>query len=140
MTLVSRVFISFEGLHTNLGKSETLLVGEMQNVEDLESNLMCFVSFSKVLELSLTLSKHISLWDPIMEYKQKRLSCLEENVLIKRGMLKLIRSMVSSISIYLFFFFSLFPLLVDVVNWMEKKFKGIFFGLAWARNLKVSFS
>lgn len=65
-------------------------IGEVPKIEELASNLGCQISSlpMKYLELEFPLGasfKANSIWDPMLELMQRRLSWVEENVFVERG-------------------------------------------------------
>ena len=85
-----------------------------------------FVSSSKVLE-SNTFKAH-SLWDPIMEYKQKRLAVWKK-MLLSKGVCWHLFEVWYLVFPFIYLFISVLAVLVDVANWMEKNSKE--FSLGW---------
>ena len=70
-------FQAFTGLKVNVGKSEIFLVGEVRNIQSLANILQCRVGSLPMTYLGMsleTLYKSPSIWNPILERKEKKLS------------------------------------------------------------------
>ena len=95
-------FQAFTGLKVNVGKSEIVPVGEVNNLAELASILHCRVGSlpMKYLEMLLGTSfKTALIWNPILE---KKLSEWKRLYLSKDGRLTLLRSTLSSLPTYFF--------------------------------------
>lgn len=75
------------GFSINLGKSEIVMVGEVQNIQGLANNHGCRITSLPMKYLGLPLGvpfKAKSIWDPISERMQRRLVG-RKNLSDKRG-------------------------------------------------------
>ena len=112
-------FQAFMGLKVNVGKSEIVLVGEVNNQDALANILQCGVGslLMKYLGMPLGTSfKIASLWNPILEKTEKKLSGWKRLYLSKGGRLTLLKSTLSSLPTY---FLSLFTVPKAVAVRME---------------------
>ena len=112
-------FQAFTGLKVNVGKSEIVLVGEVNNQDALANILHCRVGSlpMKYLGMSLGTSfKTASIWNPILEKMEKKLLGWKRLYLSKGGRLTLLRSTLSSLLTY---FLSLFVIHKTVAARME---------------------
>ena len=68
-------FQAFTSLKVNVGKSENVPVGEVNNLATLASILHCRVGSLKYLGMLLGTSfRTVSIWNPILEKMEKKLS------------------------------------------------------------------
>ena len=98
-------FQAFTGLKVNVGKSEIVPVGEVNNLVALARILQCRVGSlpTKYLGTPLGTSfKAASIWNPILEKMEKKLSGWKRLYLFKGGRLTLLRSTLSSLPTYFF--------------------------------------
>ena len=110
-------FQAFTGLKVNVGKSEIVLVGEVYNLAELASILHCRVGSLPMKYMPLGSSfKTASIWNPILEKMEKKLSGWKRLYLSKGGRLTLLRSTLSSLPMY---FLSLFTIPKAVAARME---------------------
>ena len=96
-------FEAMSGLKVNLDKSEIIPVGRVKNVEDLALEFGCKVSTFPSSYLGLPLGarfKEVAIWDRVEERLRKRLSIWKRQYISKKVRLNLIRSTLSSMSIY----------------------------------------
>jgi len=106
-------FLCFEavsGLRINLGKSELVPIGEVDDVESLAHILGCRIGSLPMTYLGLPLGasfKSLSIWNGVIEKVQRRLASWKKIYLSKGGRVTLIHSTLSSIPTY---FLSLFPI------------------------------
>ena len=106
MTFLCCLLMWFEaicGLKVNLDKSELIPLGRVENVDDLAGELGCKVgSFpSSYLGMPLGASfNSVAAWDGIEERFRKRLAMWKRQYVSKGGRITLIRSSLSSLSIY----------------------------------------
>ena len=101
-------FEAISGLIVNLEKSALLPVGEVATVEELALELGCKVGSLPTYYLGLPLGanhKSVATCDGVEERYRKHLSLWRRNYLSKGGRLILIRSTISSISLFFFFVF-----------------------------------
>ena len=101
--LVLSCFQAFTGLKVNVGKSEIVLVEEVNNLDALINILQCRVGSlpMKYLEMPLGTSfKTTSIWNPILEKMKKKLSRWKRLYLSKGGRLMLLKSTLSSLPTY----------------------------------------
>ena len=117
--LVLSCFQAFMGLKVNGGKSEIVLVREVNNLDALANIPQCKVGSlpMKYLGMSLGTSFKIgSIWNPILEKMEKKLSGWKHLYLSKSGRLMLLKSTLSSLPTY---FLSLFTIPKTVVARLE---------------------
>ena len=97
-------------LKVNIGKSEIVPVGEVNNIDALANILQCRVGRlpMKYLEMPLGTSfKLVAIWNPVLEKMEKKLSGWKCLYLSKGGRLMLVKSTLSSLPTY---FLSLFTI------------------------------
>ena len=97
-------FEAISGLSINLNKSEIFLVGRVENVEVLASELGCKVGYLPSTYLGLLLGaphKLVVVWDAMEERMWKRLALWKRQFISKGGRITLIRSTLASMSTYL---------------------------------------
>jgi len=83
-----------------LAKSHILPIGQVDNIQLLAVMLGCLIDFFPTSYLGLPLGtkfKDKSIWEPVVERLERRLSGWRENYLSKGGRLTLIKSVLSSI-------------------------------------------
>ena len=98
-------------LKINLTKSGLILVGRVEDLDELALVLGCKVGVLLTTYLGLPLGapyNSLVAWDGVEERFCKRLTLWKRQYISKEGKLTLIRSMLSSLPIY---FFSLFRML-----------------------------
>ena len=111
---IRMVLIFFEaitGLNVNVGKSEIVPIGEVVNLNALARILCCKVGCLPMSYLGMPLgahSKDASIWNPILEKVEKKLSSWKQLYLPKGGRLTLLNSTLSSLPTY---YLSLFTIL-----------------------------
>jgi len=116
-------FLCFEavsGLRINLGKSELVPIGEVDDVECLTHILGCRIGFSAndIFGMMLGASfKYLSIWNGVIEKVERRLASWKKLYLFKGGRVTLIHSTHSSIPTY---YLSLFPISVSVAKKLER--------------------
>ena len=113
-------FQVFTGLKVNMGKSEIVPVGEVRNLDALATILRCRVGSLPMKYLGMPLGtpyKTASVWDPILERMEKKLSGWKRLYLSKKGRLTLVKSTLSSLPTY---YLSLFVIPVAVANRLER--------------------
>ncbi|KAI8550558.1 hypothetical protein RHMOL_Rhmol06G0116600 [Rhododendron molle] len=117
------VLLCFEvvtGLKVNLGKSEMIPVGVVDDIDALAQILGCRVASLPALHLGMPLGssfKSKAVWDSVVERFQKRLVEWKRQYIPKGSRLILIKSTLSSSPTY---FMSLFVIPVSVVKRLEK--------------------
>ena len=117
------VLIFFEaimGLRVNGGKSEIVRVGGVENLNVLTRVLCCRVGSLPMTYLGMPLGAHYkdsSIWNPIIEKMERRLSGWKHIYLSKGGRLTLLKSALSSLPTY---FLSLFTIPQAVVARLER--------------------
>ena len=87
----------------NVGKSEIVPVGEVNNLAELASILHYWVGSLPLKYLGMPLGtsfKTASIWNPILEKMEKKLSGWKRLYLSKGGRLTLLRSTLSSLPTY----------------------------------------
>jgi len=112
-------FEAASGLMINLGKSEIVPIGEVEDVDFLAHILGCRLGWLPMTYLSLPLGasfKSISIWNRILEKVERRLASWQKLYLSKVGRVTLIHSTLLSIPTY---YLSLFPILVSVAKKLE---------------------
>ena len=84
------------GLRVNLGKSEMVPVGEVENIRELVDLLYCEVGSLPMTYLGILLRascKSMAIWNPILEKFERCLSGWKRMYLSKGGRLTLLKSM-----------------------------------------------
>ena len=90
-------------MKVNVGKSEIVLVGEVNNLDALANILQCRVGSLPMKYLWMPLGtsfKIASIWNPILEKMEKKLSGWKRLYLSKGGWLMLLKSTLSSLPTY----------------------------------------
>ena len=108
------------GLKVNVGKSEIVPVGEVNNLDALANILCCRVGSLPMKYLGMPLGtsfKTTSIWNSILEKMEKKLSGWKRLYLSKGGRLMLLKSTLSSLPTY--FFLSLFTIPKSVAARLE---------------------
>jgi hypothetical protein len=116
-------FLCFEavsGLRINLGKSELVPIGGVEDVESLAYILGCRIGSLPMTYLGMPLGasfKSISIWNGVIEKVERRLASWKKLYLSKDDRVTLIYSTLSSITTY---YLSLFPIPVSVAKKLER--------------------
>ena len=108
--LVLSCFQVFTGLKINVGKSEIVPIEEVNNLDALANILQCRVGSLPMKYLGMPLGssfKTTSIWNPILEKMEKKLSGWKRLYLSKGGKFMLLKSTLSSLPTY---FLSLFTI------------------------------
>ena len=108
------------GLKINLLKSELVPIGNVPNMDELVEILGCQQSSFRLKYLGLPLGashKEETIWNPVLEKMERRLSGWKRLYLSKGGKVTLIKSTLSNLPTY---FLSLLPIPIKVANRMEK--------------------
>ena len=119
MLILRMVLIWFEAvssLKVNLGKSELVAVGAVPNMDLLMAVLGCKQGFLPMKYLGLPLGakfKDKSIWNPILEKMERKLTSWKKLYLSKGGRVTLIKSTLFNLPTY---FLSLFPIPASVAN------------------------
>ena len=111
---------AFTGLKMNVGKSEIVPIGEVRNLQSLGNILQCRVGSLPMTYLGMplgTLYKTPSIWNPILERMEKKLSGWKQLYLSKDGRLTLLKSTLSSLLTY---YLSLFTIPKAMVTRLER--------------------
>ena len=106
--LVLSCFQVFMGLKVNVGKSEIVPIGEVNNLDALANILQCRVGSLPMKYLGMPLGssfKTTSIWNPILEKMEKKLSGWKRLYLSGGGRLTLLKSTLSSLPMYFFMSF-----------------------------------
>jgi hypothetical protein len=117
------IFLCFEAassLRINLGKSEIVPIGEVEDVEGLANLLGCRVASLPMTYLGLPLGasyKSTSIWNGVIKKMERRLVGWKRMYLSKGARLTLINSTLSNIPTY---YLSLFPIPMRVANRLDK--------------------
>jgi len=125
------LLLSFEavsGLKINLDKSVLVLVGDVDNMDDLAGILGCGVSSLPLKYLGLPLGapfKAKSSWDEVVGKIERRLASWKRLYLSKGGRVTLIKSTLSNLPTY---FLSLFPIPSSVASRIEKLHRDFLWG------------
>ena len=109
-------FEAVSGLKVNLGKSELVAVGSVQDMDLLVAVLGCNHGSLPMKYLGLPLGakfKDKSIWIPILERMERKLAGWKKLYLSKGGRVTLIKSTLSNLPTY---FRSLFPIPASVAN------------------------
>lgn len=96
-------FEAISGLRVNMDKSELILVGRVENVEDLVAEIGCKVGSLLFTYLGMPLGalfKSVVVWDGIEERFYKRLAMWKRQYISKAGGITLIQNIFSSLPIY----------------------------------------
>ncbi|RVW19703.1 hypothetical protein CK203_111582 [Vitis vinifera] len=96
-------FEVMSGLRVNLDKCELILVGRVENVEELTREFGCKFSMPPSSYLGLPLGarfKDVAVWDGVEERLRKRLSIWKRQYISNGGRLALIRSTLFSMPIF----------------------------------------
>jgi len=112
-------FQAFTSFKVNVGKSEIVPLGEVGNIGVLANILHCRVGNLPMKYLGMSLGtpyKTASIWNPILEKMEKKLSGWKRLYLSKGGRLTLLKSTLSSIPTY---YLSLFTIHVTVADRLE---------------------
>jgi len=112
-------FQAFTRLKVNVGKSEIVPVGEVGNIGVLANILHYRVGSLPMKYLGMPLGtpyKIASIWNPILEKMEKKLSDWKHLYLSKRGRLTLLKSNLSSLPTY---YLSLFTIPVAMADRLE---------------------
>jgi hypothetical protein len=113
-------FEAASGLRINFNKSEMVPVGSVGNVDGLAAIMGCKIISLPMNYLGLPLGanfKSKSIWDPILEKMERKLSGWQRMYLSKGGRVTLIKSTLSSLPTY---FMSLFPIPASVARRIDK--------------------
>jgi len=125
------IFLCFEaasGLRINLGKSEIVPIGAVEDIDRLAHLLGCRVTSLPLTYLGLPLGasfKSGSIWNGVIEKMERRLAGWKRMYLSKGGQLTLIKSTLSNLPTYLL---SLFPIPVRVANRLDNIQKAFLWG------------
>ena len=123
LTALSWILAWFEassGLRINLAKSVLILVGEVEEIEEMTVELGCRVGALPTVYLGLPLRAHhktISMWYGVEEGMRRRLAQWKRQYISKGGCITLIKSTLASLPIYNI---SLFRMPKSVANKLEK--------------------
>ena len=104
-------FQAFTGLKVNVGKSEIVPIGEVNNLDALANILHCRVGSLPMKYLGMPLGtsfKTASIWNPILEKMEKKLFGWKHLYLSKGGRLMLLNSTLSSLPTYIYIYFLIF--------------------------------
>ena len=107
-------------MHINLAKSELVPIGDVLNMGKLVAILGCRQSSLPITYLGLLLGakfKDREIWNPILEKMERKLASWKRLYLSKGGKVTLLKSTLSTLPTY---YLSLFPIPVDVANYIEK--------------------
>ena len=121
-------FQAFTGLKINVRKNEIIPVGEVNNLDALANILHCRVGILPMKYLGMPLGtsfKTTSIWNPILEEMEKKLSGWKRLYLSKGRRLMLLKSTLSSLPTY---FLSLFTIPKAVTTRLESIQKNFLWG------------
>ncbi|RVX06605.1 LINE-1 reverse transcriptase-like [Vitis vinifera] len=96
-------FEAASGLRINLAKSALILVGQVDELEELAAELGCRLGVFPTVYLGLPLGAHYktsSSWDGVEERMRRRLAQWKRQYISKGGRITLIKSTLASIPIY----------------------------------------
>ena len=113
-------FQAMTGLKVNVAKSETIPIGEVNNMQALAEFWGCRIGALPMTYLGMPLeasNKSPSIWNPILEKMERKLAGWKKLYLSKGGRLTLLKSTLSSLPTY---FLSLFTIPTHVANKIEK--------------------
>ncbi|KAJ9697654.1 hypothetical protein PVL29_006993 [Vitis rotundifolia] len=131
LTHLSWILFWFEaasGFKINLDKSEVILVGEVEDMNEMAAELGCRVGQLPAIYLGLPLgasNKAISVWDGVEEKVRRRLALWKRQYISKGGRITLIKSTMASMPLYQM---SLFRLPNSVARRLEKLQRGFLWG------------
>lgn len=123
-------FKAVSSLQVNLRKSMLFRVGKVENIERLASYLGCSVGILLTTYLRFpqgAQNKNIAVWHPVVSRIQERLAGWKGSFLSKGGRVVLMKSALSSLSMY---FLSLLPIPASV----EKKIKSFQKEFLWGNS------
>ena len=113
------------GLRVNLDKCDLILVGRVENVEELTREFGCKFSMPPSSYLGLPLGarfKDVAVWDGVEERLRKRLSIWKRQYISNGGRLALIRSTLFSMPIFCMSLFYM-PRSVSLrLEWIQRDF------------------
>ena len=121
-------FEAITGLKVNVGKSEIVLVGEVGFLDALAHILCCKVGCLPMTYVGMPLGAHYkdsSIWNPIIERMEKKLSSWKRLYLSKGGRLTLLKSTLSSLPTY---YLSLFTIPQHVADRLERIQRNVLWG------------
>ena len=113
-------FEAASGLRINLAKSEIILVGEVEEVDEMAVELGCKVGLLPSVYLGLPLgapNKAASVWDGVEERVRRRLALWKQQYNSKGGRITLIKSTMANMPLYQM---SLFRMPKTVARRLEK--------------------
>ena len=117
--MVLTYFEVITGLRVNMAKSETVSIGVVDGLNDLVELLSCHTGSLPLQYLGMPLGasyKALSVWNPIIEKIERRVTGWKRIYLSKGGRLMLLKSTFSSLPTY---HLSLFPIPVSVAKRIE---------------------
>ena len=120
LRMVLSCFEAVTGLGINMGKSELVPMGEVNNMPQLADILCCRVGVLPMTYLGMPLGasfKASSVWNPILEKIKRKLAGWKKLYFSKGGRLTLLKSTFSSLPTY---FLSLYTISKHVANRIEK--------------------
>ena len=126
------ILIWFEavfGLKVNLSKSSILPVGQVDNLHMLAGVLGCSIDSPPSSYLGLPLGarfKDKSIWEPVVDRFERRLSGWKSKYISKGGRLTLIKSVLLSLSTYCLSLFSLPVLVANKLESIQRISLGVF--------------
>ena len=121
-------FQAFTRLKVNVRKSEIVPVGEVGNIDALANILRCRVGSLPMKYLGMPLGtpyKTASVWNPILERMEKKLSYWKRLYLSKGGRLTLLKSTLSSLPTY---YLSLFVIPIAVADRLKRTQRNFLWG------------
>ena len=118
-------FKATSGLKINLAKSEVILVGEVEYINELTVELGCRVGALPTVYLGLPLGanhKATIMWDGVEERMRRRLALWKRQYLSKGGRITLIKSTLASIPIYQLSLFQMPKLVAKRLKKLQRDF------------------
>ncbi|RVX15951.1 Auxilin-related protein 1 [Vitis vinifera] len=118
-------FEAASGLKINLGKSEIIPVGEVDDIEELAVEIGCRVGCLSSQYLGLPLgapNKASSVWDEVEERARRRLALWKRQFISKGGRITLIKSTLASIPIYQMSLFRMPKIVVRRIEKLQRDF------------------
>ena len=112
-------------MKVDVGKCEIVPVGEVRNLDALVCILCCKVGYLPMTYLGMPLGDHYkdsSIWNPIIERMEKKLSSWKWLYLSKKSRLTLLKSTLSSLPTYYLSLFTIPQHVADILERIQRNF------------------